>query len=71
MKFYLHRGFFAQAMAECPEDLLSSKYAESVLATFRSALTIAATSRTLHAQAPHCFRLLSLYTTIFSAMVRA
>ncbi|KZV93842.1 hypothetical protein EXIGLDRAFT_835432 [Exidia glandulosa HHB12029] len=67
--FYIHRSFFAYAIEESPDDLLSSKYAGSVLATFRAALSIAVTTRTLYEGAPSSIRLLSFYTTIFSASV--
>lgn len=35
--FYMHRGFFARAIEENPEDPLGNKYAQSVLAAYTTA----------------------------------
>jgi len=68
--FYLHRGFFARAIEDSPEDPLASKYAPSVLAAYNSASTFVGLVKSLHSQHPrlterHWF----LFTHVFSCAI--
>ncbi|KIP05474.1 hypothetical protein PHLGIDRAFT_108161 [Phlebiopsis gigantea 11061_1 CR5-6] len=68
--FYLHRGFFARAIEDNPEDPLSSKFAQSVLAAYTSACTFVGLVKSLHSQHPqlterHWF----LFTHVFSCAI--
>ncbi|KAI0091797.1 hypothetical protein BDY19DRAFT_885596 [Irpex rosettiformis] len=68
--FYLHRGFFARAIEDSPEDPLGSKYAPSVLAAYSSASTFVGLIKSLHSQHPrlterHWF----LFTHVFSCAI--
>lgn len=68
--FYLHRGFFARAIEDNPEDPLSSKFAQSVLAAYTSACTFVGLVKSLHAQHPIlCERHWFLFTHVFSCAV--
>ncbi|EJD46867.1 hypothetical protein AURDEDRAFT_86868 [Auricularia subglabra TFB-10046 SS5] len=64
---FLHRTFFARALAEHPADPLQSKYAQSVLTAFRSALYISAGVRAMYAQAPIVARFWVFLSQSFSA----
>ncbi|EJD41075.1 hypothetical protein AURDEDRAFT_186732 [Auricularia subglabra TFB-10046 SS5] len=64
---FLHRGFFAQALLEHSDDPLKSKYAQSVLATFRCAFYITASVRALYAQVPLALRYWVFWSQSFSA----
>ncbi|KAI0343138.1 hypothetical protein BDW22DRAFT_1329008 [Trametopsis cervina] len=68
--FYLHRGFFARAIEDNPEDALASKYAHSVLSAYNSASTFVGLVKSLHSQLPrlterHWF----LFTHVFSCAI--
>ena len=68
--FYLHRGFFARAIEDNPEDPLSSKFAPSVLAAYTSACTFVGLVKSLHSQQPRLTeRLWFLFTHVFSCAV--
>jgi hypothetical protein len=68
--FYLHRGFFARAIEDNPEDPLGSKYANSVLAAYTSACTFVGLVKSLHSQYPRLTeRLWFLFTHVFSCAV--
>ena len=47
---YMHRGFFAKAMNDHPEDPLSGKYGQSVLHAHRSASSFVALVKSMWAQ---------------------
>ncbi|KIY69236.1 hypothetical protein CYLTODRAFT_452841 [Cylindrobasidium torrendii FP15055 ss-10] len=47
---YLHRSFFARAIGDSPKDPLGSPYGTSVIAAYRSAGSLVALMRNLHAQ---------------------
>ncbi|KZV99214.1 hypothetical protein EXIGLDRAFT_725850 [Exidia glandulosa HHB12029] len=66
---YLHRSFFAKALMEHPQDPLKSKYAQSVLASFRSAYYITASARALYAAIPLSLRFWHFWSQCFSASV--
>ncbi|KZV89928.1 hypothetical protein EXIGLDRAFT_649809 [Exidia glandulosa HHB12029] len=66
---YMHRSFFAHALMEHPEDPLKSKYAQSVLATFRCAFYITASARALYAAIPLALRWWMFWSHMFSASV--
>lgn len=69
--FYLHRGFFARAIEDNPEDPLGSKYAPSVLAAYNSASTFVGLIKSLYSQHPKLTeRLWFLFTHVFSCSVR-
>lgn len=68
--FYLHRGFFARAIEDSPEDPLTSRFAPSVLAAYTSASTFVALVKSLHSQHPQLTeRLWFLFTHVFSCSV--
>jgi hypothetical protein len=48
----MHRGFFAQALEENPQDPMGSKYAPSVLAAYTSACTFVGLIESLFKQHP-------------------
>ncbi|KAF7317966.1 Fungal-trans domain-containing protein [Mycena kentingensis (nom. inval.)] len=50
--FYMHRGFFAQAVDESPNDPLSSKFNPSVLAAYNGACTFVGLIESLFKQQP-------------------
>ncbi|EJD54281.1 hypothetical protein AURDEDRAFT_179478 [Auricularia subglabra TFB-10046 SS5] len=66
---YLHRGFFALAVAESPEDPLQSRYADSVTAAFRSAFIISTTARAIYKQIPFYERFVYIWSSVFSSAV--
>ncbi|KZV82070.1 hypothetical protein EXIGLDRAFT_844076 [Exidia glandulosa HHB12029] len=65
---YVHRGFFAVA-ATTRTDMLESKYKDSAIATFRAAMHVTTTVRTLYMQLPFCERIPWLWSSAFSASV--
>ncbi|THH32374.1 hypothetical protein EUX98_g1823 [Antrodiella citrinella] len=68
--FYLHRGFFAKAIEDHPEDPLGSKYAPSFLAAYNSACSFAGLIRSLYSQYPGLTeRLWFLFTHVFSCAI--
>lgn len=67
---YLHRSFFAQAVCDCPDNPLESKYATSVTATYRSACLIVAGTHDATVRHPElAARLWFLWSNLFSAAV--
>ncbi|KZV84725.1 hypothetical protein EXIGLDRAFT_841970 [Exidia glandulosa HHB12029] len=66
---YIHRGFFAKAMAESPDDPLRSRYYESTVAVFRASMQLGATIRNLGAQFPFCKRFPYLWGAGFNAAI--
>ncbi|KAF8630740.1 hypothetical protein AX17_005335 [Amanita inopinata Kibby_2008] len=68
--FYMHRGFFAQALEDNPTDPMGSKYAESVLAAYRSACTFVGLIESLFNQ-HHALleRMWFLFTHVFSCAI--
>ncbi|KAK7031348.1 putative transcriptional regulatory protein C1F7.11c [Favolaschia claudopus] len=50
--FYMHRGFFAQALEDNPQDPMGSKFAPSVLAAYTSACTFVGLIESLFKQHP-------------------
>ncbi|EKM50386.1 uncharacterized protein PHACADRAFT_263665 [Phanerochaete carnosa HHB-10118-sp] len=68
--FYLHRGFFARAIEDNPEDPLGSKFAPSVLAAYTSACTFVGLVKSLHSQHSRLTeRLWFLFTHVFSCAI--
>lgn len=67
----MHRGFFASALQDHPEDPLSSKYAPSVLAAYNSACSYVGLVRSQYSQYPDLTeRMWFLFTHVFSCAVR-
>ncbi|KAF8590790.1 hypothetical protein K439DRAFT_1627523 [Ramaria rubella] len=67
---YLHRSFFAQAVCDCPDNPLESKYATSVSATYRSACLIVAGTHDATVRHPElAARLWFLWSNLFSAAI--
>ncbi|KAG5637686.1 hypothetical protein H0H81_003602 [Sphagnurus paluster] len=50
--FYMHRGYFAQAMEDSPTDPMGNKYSQSVLAAYTSATTFVGLIESLFKQHP-------------------
>ncbi|KAG9223783.1 hypothetical protein CCMSSC00406_0004876 [Pleurotus cornucopiae] len=68
--FYMHRGFFARALEECPEDPMGSKYAASVLAAYTSACSFVGLIQSLYQQHPILTeRMWFLFTHVFSCTI--
>jgi hypothetical protein len=69
--FYMHRGFFARAIEDSPDDPLGSKYAPSVLAVYNGACSFVGLVRSLFSQQPALTeRMWFLFTHVFSCAVR-
>jgi hypothetical protein len=69
---YVHRCFFAQALADHPKEPLRSQYAPSFLAGYHSACSLIATIRDQFAINPiQIARFWVLWTHAFSAAVSA
>lgn len=69
--FYMHRGYFAQAMEDHPQDPMGSKYAPSVLAAYTSATSFVGLIESLFKQHPILTeRMWFLFTHVFSCAVR-
>jgi len=66
---HIHRAFFADAMLEHPVDPLKSKYAQSVLATFRAAVFLSASIRGIFMTVPLAQRYWMFTSNWFSACV--
>ena len=67
---YLHRTFFAQAVCDCPDNPLESKYATSVSATYRSACLIVAGTHDATVRHPElAARFWWFWSNLFSAAV--
>ncbi|EGO22241.1 hypothetical protein SERLADRAFT_440265 [Serpula lacrymans var. lacrymans S7.9] len=68
--FYMHRGFFARAIEENPDDPLGSKYSPSVLAAYSSACSFVGLIESLFAQQPALTeRMWFLFTHVFSCAI--
>ncbi|KAI0065627.1 hypothetical protein BV25DRAFT_1714330 [Artomyces pyxidatus] len=68
--FYMHRGFFARAIEDSPEDPLGSKYAPSVLAAYNSAGSFVGLIKSLFSQQPALTeRMWFLFTHVFSCAI--
>lgn len=68
--FYMHRGYFAQAMEDNPNDPLGTKYASSVLASYNSAWAFVGLIESLFNQHPVLTeRMWFLFTHVFSCAV--
>jgi hypothetical protein len=67
---YLHRSFFARAVSDHPKDPLGSPYGTSVIAAYRSAGSLVALMRNLHAQLRELSeRVWFLWTHMFSCAI--
>ncbi|KAJ3515761.1 hypothetical protein NLJ89_g1555 [Agrocybe chaxingu] len=68
--FYMHRGFFAQALEDNPVDPMGSKYSPSVLAAYTSATTFVGLVESLFNQHPQLTeRMWFLFTHVFSCAI--
>ncbi|KAF5383588.1 hypothetical protein D9615_003709 [Tricholomella constricta] len=68
--FYMHRGYFAQAMEDNPADPMGSKYSQSVLAAYQSACTFVGLIESLFKQHPVLTeRMWFLFTHVFSCAI--
>lgn len=68
--FYMHRGFFAQALEDSSNDPMGSRYAPSVLAAYQSAMTFVALVESLFKQHPQLTeRMWFLFTHVFSCAI--
>jgi hypothetical protein len=68
--FYMHRGFFAKAMEERPDDLLSHKYSRSVVAVYNAACAFVGMMENLYSLEPKLSeRLWFLFGHVFSCGV--
>ena len=67
---YMHRGFFAHALNNYPKDPLGSPYGTSVIAAYRSAVSLVGLMRNLHSQQQAAMeRMWFLWTHMFSCAV--
>ncbi|KAH9933330.1 fungal-specific transcription factor domain-containing protein [Fomitopsis serialis] len=65
--FYMHRGFFATALQETPDDPLGHKYAPSVLAAYNSACSYVGLIKSMYSQYPKLVERMWFYLThVFS-----
>jgi len=68
--FYMHRGYFAQAIRENPGDPIGSRYSHSVLAAYNSATSFVNLVESLFNQHPSLTeRMWFLFTHVFSCSV--
>ncbi|KAF4610477.1 hypothetical protein D9613_006768 [Agrocybe pediades] len=68
--FYMHRGFFAQALEDSPNDPMGSKYSKSVLAAHGSATAFVGLIESLFNQHPQLTeRMWFLFTHVFSCAI--
>ncbi len=68
--FYMHRGFFALALEDSPNDPMGSKYSHSVLASYNSAMSFVNLAESLFNQHPKLTeRMWFLFTHVFSCSV--
>ncbi|KAJ3994298.1 fungal-specific transcription factor domain-containing protein [Lentinula boryana] len=68
--FYLHRGFFARALEDSPNDPMGSKYAPSVLAAYTSACSFVSLIDSMFRQYPVLTeRMWFLFTHVFSCSI--
>lgn len=68
---HMHRGYFAKAMEDCPDDPLASKYSPSVLAVYDAACSFIGLMKTFHSQFPVIERMWFIISPIVSCAVRA
>jgi hypothetical protein len=67
---YLHRAFFARAVSDHAVDPLGSPFGTSVIAAYRSAWSLIALVRSLHAALPHpSERMWFVWANLFSGAV--
>jgi hypothetical protein len=67
---YLHRSFFARAVTDHPDDPLGSPFGTSVIAAYRSAWSLIALVRNLHATLQHpTERMWFIWANLFSGVV--
>ncbi|PCH44398.1 hypothetical protein WOLCODRAFT_76356 [Wolfiporia cocos MD-104 SS10] len=67
---YMHRGFFARAISDHPEDPLGSPYGSSFIAAYRSAGSLVALVRNIHSQLKELTeRMWFLWTHLFSCSI--
>lgn len=68
--FYMHRGYFAQALEDSPTDPMGSKFAPSVLAAYSSACSFVGLIESLFKQHPGLTeRMWFLFTHVFSCSI--
>ncbi|PPQ94650.1 hypothetical protein CVT25_009381 [Psilocybe cyanescens] len=68
--FYMHRGFFAQALEDNPNDPMGSKYSPSVLAAYTSATSFVGLIESLYNQHPQLTeRMWFMFTHVFSCAI--
>jgi hypothetical protein len=68
--FYMHRGYFAQALEDSPTDPMGSKFAPSVLGAYSSACSFVGLIESLFKQHPGLTeRMWFLLTHVFSCAV--
>lgn len=66
----MHRGFFARAISDHPQDPLGSPYGSSFIAAYRSAGSLVALVRNIHSQLKELTeRMWFLWTHLFSCSV--
>jgi hypothetical protein len=66
----MHRGFFAKAMEENPDDPLASRYSPSVLAVYNAACAYIGVSESFHSRYPVLVdRMWFIYEHVFSCAV--
>ena len=67
---YMHRGFFAHVLNTYPKDPLGSPYGSSVIAAYRSAVSLIGLMQNLHSQLREPMeRMWFLWTHMFSCAV--
>lgn len=67
----MHRGFFARAISDHPQDPLGSPYGSSFIAAYRSAGSLVALVRNIYSQLKELTeRMWFLWTHLFSCSVR-
>ena len=67
---YIHRGFFAKAIIDHPDDPLASQYSRSYLSAYRSALSMLKVVREHYEAFPNLVsRFWTLWSHAFSAAV--
>jgi hypothetical protein len=67
---YLHRAYFARAVTDHPDDPLGSPFGTSVIAAYRSAWSLIALVRNLHAGLRHpTERMWFVWANLFSCVV--
>ncbi|KAH8832428.1 hypothetical protein DL96DRAFT_1767440 [Flagelloscypha sp. PMI_526] len=68
--FYLHRGWFAQALEESPDGILESKYSHSVLAAYNTACKYVGFVESTYKQEPILLeRMWFVFSHVFSCCI--